>query len=79
MPQEWQKILDENGITRTEQEENPDKVLAVVQFYQGQDAPNNEDEEVWQKMRNAHGAQPMSREGSRDGGAQFANPVRPIR
>jgi p21-activated kinase 1 len=26
MPQEWQKILDENGITRAEQEENPDKV-----------------------------------------------------
>lgn len=26
MPQEWQKIVDENGITRAEQEENPDKV-----------------------------------------------------
>lgn len=26
MPQEWQKILDDNGITRAEQEENPDKV-----------------------------------------------------
>lgn len=26
MPQEWQKILDDNGITRAEQEQNPDKV-----------------------------------------------------
>jgi hypothetical protein len=26
MPQEWQNLLDDNGITRAEQEENPDKV-----------------------------------------------------
>lgn len=57
MPQEWQKILDDNGITRAEQEENPDKVLAVVQFYQDQnqhrDTIESPDEEVWAKMRNA--------------------------
>jgi len=26
MPQEWQKLLDDNGITRAEQEQNPDQV-----------------------------------------------------
>lgn len=29
MPQEWQKILDDNGITRAEQEQNPDKVSSL--------------------------------------------------
>ncbi|ORY33115.1 kinase-like domain-containing protein [Naematelia encephala] len=89
MPQEWQKILDDNGITRAEQEENPDKVLAVVQFFQDRDAPEAPENEVWQKMRNAGpshavpspqlgGGRDMSRENSHEGGAQrvdqFANP-----
>ncbi|OCF39778.1 STE/STE20/PAKA protein kinase [Kwoniella heveanensis CBS 569] len=89
MPQEWQKILDENGITRAEQEENPNEVLAVVQYFKNRDVQENQGEdEVWQKMRNAGPSnQPesptlppkdMSREGSADGGQirgdQFANP-----
>ncbi|KAK4683767.1 hypothetical protein P7C73_g6462, partial [Tremellales sp. Uapishka_1] len=87
MPQEWKELLDENGITRTEQEENPDKVLAVVQYFQGREAPDREEDEVWQKMRNAgpaHGVQspplPSSRDMSRENsdetgrGHQFANP-----
>lgn len=59
MPQEWQKILDDNGITRQEQEENRDKVLAVVQFFQdrggGEDmlAEVETDDDVWNKMRHA--------------------------
>lgn len=82
MPQEWQKILDDNGITRAEQEENPDKVLAVVQFYQNRDAPEAaDDEDVWNKMRGVQpshhmspGSSPqppstdMSRENSNDNG-----------
>lgn len=86
MPQEWQKILDDNGITRAEQEQNPDKVLAVVQYFQNRDQPENQEEELWDKMRNAgpHGAEAspqlpsreMSRENSRDGlPSSFANPV----
>ncbi|KAL1407593.1 hypothetical protein Q8F55_007026 [Vanrija albida] len=89
MPQEWQKILDDNGITRAEQEENPDKVLAVVQFYQNRDAPEAaDDEDVWNKMRgvqpshhlspgNSPSPQPpstdMSRENSNDGGGFYPN------
>ncbi|KAK1922615.1 kinase-like domain-containing protein [Papiliotrema laurentii] len=92
MPQEWQKILDDNGITRAEQEENPDKVLAVVQYFQNRDQPENQEEELWSKMRNAgpaHGAESpklpsasreMSRENSHDGiPPSFANPVCPDR
>jgi p21-activated kinase 1 len=30
MPQEWQKLLDDNGITRAEQEQNPDKVRHIL-------------------------------------------------
>ncbi|WWC64014.1 uncharacterized protein I303_106620 [Kwoniella dejecticola CBS 10117] len=90
MPQEWQKILDENGITRAEQEENPNEVLAVVQYFKNRDAQQeSQEDEVWQKMRNAGPAQgpdspglppkdmSMSREGSSEGPArvdQFANP-----
>lgn len=87
MPQEWQKILDDNGITRAEQEENPDKVLAVVQYFQNRDQPENQEEELWDKMRNvapSHGVEgspqmpskDMSRENSHDGmPTSFANPV----
>ncbi|WWC91198.1 uncharacterized protein L201_006140 [Kwoniella dendrophila CBS 6074] len=58
MPQEWQKILDENGITRAEQEENPNEVLAVVQYFKNRDAQQeSQEDEVWQKMRNAGPAQ----------------------
>lgn len=90
MPQEWQKILDDNGITRAEQEENPDKVLAVVQFFQDRDNSEAPDDEVWSKMRNAGPShqhpsssespspQPpsadMSRENSNDGGFIYSNP-----
>jgi hypothetical protein len=31
MPQEWQKLLDDNGITRAEQEQNPDQVSQACQ------------------------------------------------
>lgn len=84
MPTEWQKILDENGITRAEQEENPDKVLAVVQFFQDRDIPETSDDDVWNKMRNvapthqlspSESPQPpsaaMSRENSNDGSSNY--------
>jgi hypothetical protein len=65
------------------------QVLAVVQYFQNRDAPENQEEELWSKMRNAGPAHPaeelsdsrdMSREGSGSQEAlgrpeQFANPV----
>jgi hypothetical protein len=36
MPQEWQKLLDDNGITRAEQEQNPDQVSHTYLASRGQ-------------------------------------------
>lgn len=67
---------------------DPVQVLAVVQYFQNRDAPENQEDEIWSKMRNAgpvhEGRQSpagpdMSRENSREGPSgrveQFANPV----
>ncbi|KAI9636781.1 kinase-like domain-containing protein [Dioszegia hungarica] len=80
MPQEWQQILDDNGITKAEQEQNPDEILAVVRFYQDREKQaNTQEDEVWEKMGHAGPQHPsdMSRENSREGGAKpdyFAHP-----
>ncbi|KIO30593.1 hypothetical protein M407DRAFT_37024, partial [Tulasnella calospora MUT 4182] len=34
LPQQWQQILQENGITRLDQEKNPQAVMEIVKFYQ---------------------------------------------
>lgn len=47
IPAEWQKIPDDNGITRAEQEEDPDKVLAIVQNFQDHEIAKTNDDEVW--------------------------------
>lgn len=88
MPAEWQQILDENGITRAEQEQNREQVLAVVDYFRNLDS-ESPDDDVWSKMRNAGPAhqfpssgttpspQPnsadMSRENSNDGSAYGYN------
>ena len=66
------------------------QVLAVVQYFQNRDAPDNAEEEIWQKMAGAGpsihlgatsppiGSGEMSREPSHDASGRvdhFANPV----
>ena len=51
LPQEWQKLLMDSGISRTEQQQHPQAVMDIVQFYQ--DTNNDADEEVWQKLQHA--------------------------
>lgn len=66
------------------------QVLAVVQYFQNRDAPDNAEEEIWQKMAGAGpsihmsaasppiGSGEMSREPSHDAPGRvdhFANPV----
>lgn len=58
------------------------QVLAVVQYFQNRDAPENEEEEIWQKMAHAGpshgvtspsgfgGGRDMSRENSHDAQGQ---------
>ncbi|KAF9454346.1 Pkinase-domain-containing protein [Macrolepiota fuliginosa MF-IS2] len=36
LPKEWQQLLQESGISRSEQEKNPQTVMDIVKFYQGQ-------------------------------------------
>lgn len=53
MPPKWQQVLDDNGITQDEQERNPNGVMAVVQYLKHQDEGEDEEEEIWAKMKNA--------------------------
>ncbi|EJU03437.1 PAK-box/P21-Rho-binding protein, partial [Dacryopinax primogenitus] len=34
LPKEWQMLLQESGISKHEQEANPQAVMDIVQFYQ---------------------------------------------
>ncbi|KZS90752.1 PBD-domain-containing protein, partial [Sistotremastrum niveocremeum HHB9708] len=34
LPKEWQQLLQESGISRLEQERNPQAVMDIVKFYQ---------------------------------------------
>ncbi|KAF8623807.1 hypothetical protein AX15_006186 [Amanita polypyramis BW_CC] len=45
LPKEWQQLLQESGISRQEQEKNPQAVMDIVKFYQ--EGPAND---VWDKL-----------------------------
>ncbi|KAH9940831.1 Pkinase-domain-containing protein [Epithele typhae] len=47
LPKEWQQLLQESGISKTEQEKNPQAVMEIVKFYQEN---NRGDTSVWDKM-----------------------------
>ncbi|KAI8090196.1 kinase-like domain-containing protein [Gilbertella persicaria] len=49
LPKEWQTLLKTSGITRTEQEKNPQAVIDAIEFYQ----QKNMDEAVWHKIPRA--------------------------
>ncbi|KAF8329444.1 kinase-like domain-containing protein [Cantharellus anzutake] len=49
LPKEWQQLLQESGISRLEQERNPQAVMEIVKFYQEGHG------EVWDKMGHVHG------------------------
>lgn len=65
LPKEWQQLLQESGISRSEQEKNPQAVMEIVKFYQEGRG------DVWDKM----GAVGVEQSTSTNEG--FANPVRP--
>ncbi|PFH50272.1 hypothetical protein AMATHDRAFT_145596 [Amanita thiersii Skay4041] len=44
LPKEWQQLLQESGISRQEQEKNPQAVMDIVKFYQEGPA------DVWDKL-----------------------------
>ncbi|CED84614.1 pkinase-domain-containing protein [Phaffia rhodozyma] len=57
LPREWQQLLQESGISRTEQEQNPQLMQDIVEVYQrvGLGDPTRQDSDVWDKMKGAAG------------------------
>ncbi|CAO3600727.1 unnamed protein product [Absidia cylindrospora] len=50
LPNEWQVLLRHSGITKKEQEQNPQAVIDAIEFYQG---TRNLTEGVWNKIPKA--------------------------
>lgn len=48
LPREWQQLLQDSGISRSEQEKNPQAVMEIVKFYQEGRAEGGSS--VWDKM-----------------------------
>ncbi|KAH8108873.1 kinase-like domain-containing protein [Phellopilus nigrolimitatus] len=48
LPREWQQLLQDSGISRSEQEKNPQAVMEIVKFYQEGRAEGGNS--VWDKM-----------------------------
>ncbi|EGN96750.1 hypothetical protein SERLA73DRAFT_57888 [Serpula lacrymans var. lacrymans S7.3] len=68
LPKEWQQLLQESGISRSEQEKNPQAVMEIVKFYQEGHG------DVWDKMGAVETPYPMPPKTPVDDG--FQNPVR---
>lgn len=52
MPKEWQRLLEESGITKKEQEQNPQTIMDIVTFYKDT-AEGKGDDVVWHKFEHA--------------------------
>jgi p21-activated kinase 1 len=48
LPEEWQKLLASSGISRQDQQKNPQAVMDIVAFYQ--DQTNNAEDKVFKKF-----------------------------
>ncbi|KAL9113571.1 MAG: hypothetical protein Q9227_002309 [Pyrenula ochraceoflavens] len=53
LPREWQRMLQDNGISKKEQEQNPQMMNEIVAFYQ-KNMERSGDEDVWHKFDHAH-------------------------
>lgn len=62
---EWQKLLQESGISEKEQKQNPQAVMDIVAFYTDAARSKGEDD-VWKKFGHAHA-------GQEPGSAQYAS------
>ncbi|OLY83114.1 Serine/threonine-protein kinase SMU1 [Smittium mucronatum] len=52
LPKEWVDILQNAGISESEQKKNHSAVIQVIEFYQENSKPN--DNQVWDKMKDAN-------------------------
>lgn len=51
LPKEWQRLLQENGISKKEQEEHPQTMVDIMRFYEKN---ARGDDEVWHKFDHAY-------------------------
>lgn len=65
LPREWQQLLQESGISRSDQEKHPQAVMEIVKFYQEGRAEGGS---VWDKMG---GVKPAASAGS---ASSYTNP-----
>ncbi|KAK7025287.1 Non-specific serine/threonine protein kinase [Favolaschia claudopus] len=65
LPKEWQQLLQDSGISRSEQEKNPQAVMEIVKFYQEGQNPD-----AWAKLGAMGGLEPQDVDG-------FSNPRSP--
>ncbi|KMU74242.1 signal transducing kinase of the PAK [Coccidioides immitis] len=52
LPKEWQRMLQESGISKKEQEEHPQTMVNIMKFYE-KNASGKDDEGVWHKFDHA--------------------------
>lgn len=56
LPKEWQQLLQESGISRQDQEANPQAVMDIVAFYQDATQHATDQDAVWKKFEDAKGS-----------------------
>lgn len=69
LPKEWQRLLQENGISKKEQEEHPQTMMDIMRFYEKN--TRGDDDEVWHKFDNAYSSKESQRAGSPPGSPRF--------
>ena len=69
LPKEWQQLLQESGISRSEQEKNPQAVMEIVKFYQEGHG------DVWDKLGNVGGGSDLTSFLTAKIDDSFQNPV----
>lgn len=56
LPREWQQLLQDSGISKQDQEANPQAVMDIVAFYQDATQHASEEDAVWKKFGGAKGS-----------------------
>ncbi|KAK2761708.1 signal transducing kinase of the PAK [Arachnomyces sp. PD_36] len=61
LPKDWQRMLQESGISKKEQEQHPQTMVDIMKFYE-KNAGGSNDDEVWHKFDHAqpHERPPMN-------------------
>ena len=57
LPKEWQRMLQESGISKMEQEKNPQAIVDIMTFYKDT-AGGQDEEQVWHKFDHARADDP---------------------